>query len=403
MKVLISAYACEPGKGSEPMVGWCWANEISKLGHKVWVMTRANNRSTIQAYEENHGSTGIEFVYFDLPRLFLKLKRLPGGIYPYYYLWQLIAFFHAFRLQRAIGFDRVHQLTFVSIRFPTFMTLLGVPSILGPMGGGERSPHSLRRALGLRFWLLDTWRSVVLLFHRLDPVRALGMTFASQLCATTEQSVETLPWWVRKRTQVLPAIACAGSEQVSDDRPVNQRIELLYAGLHKDWKGLRLGMRALQRAQSTSDVDYHLTVVGRGKDHQLWRREVKQLGLQKHVEFIDWMPRDKLLELYGTKDAFLFPSLHDSGGLVVLEAMARGLPVICLACGGPGLSVDAKSGHRQDVSGLSADQIIDGLADGLRALENPNQRTLWSQGARQRADELTWRNLVRAIYPVVDE
>ncbi|HLE82176.1 MAG TPA: glycosyltransferase family 1 protein, partial [Dehalococcoidia bacterium] len=42
-KVLISAYACEPGKGSEPNVGWNVAREMARQ-HDVWVLTRANNR-----------------------------------------------------------------------------------------------------------------------------------------------------------------------------------------------------------------------------------------------------------------------------------------------------------------------------------------------------------------------
>ena len=48
MKILMSAYACEPNKGSEPGIGWQWAMETARLGHEVWVLTRANNRSAIE-------------------------------------------------------------------------------------------------------------------------------------------------------------------------------------------------------------------------------------------------------------------------------------------------------------------------------------------------------------------
>ena len=49
MRVLLSAYACEPNKGSEAGVGWHWALEIARLGHEVWALTRANNRAPIEA------------------------------------------------------------------------------------------------------------------------------------------------------------------------------------------------------------------------------------------------------------------------------------------------------------------------------------------------------------------
>lgn len=49
MKILLSAYACEPNKGSEPGVGWGWATELAKH-HQVWVLTRDNNQPVIEEY-----------------------------------------------------------------------------------------------------------------------------------------------------------------------------------------------------------------------------------------------------------------------------------------------------------------------------------------------------------------
>ena len=48
MKVLLSAYACEPNKGSEPAVGWNWALALTRRGYDVHVITRSNNRAPIK-------------------------------------------------------------------------------------------------------------------------------------------------------------------------------------------------------------------------------------------------------------------------------------------------------------------------------------------------------------------
>ena len=48
MKILLSAYTCEPNKGSEPEVGWKWATELSKIGNNVYVITRLNNKENIE-------------------------------------------------------------------------------------------------------------------------------------------------------------------------------------------------------------------------------------------------------------------------------------------------------------------------------------------------------------------
>ena len=62
LKILISAYACEPDKGSEPGVGWNWAKQISRF-HEVWVITRKNNRPSIEKeLEENIYQTYIGFI-----------------------------------------------------------------------------------------------------------------------------------------------------------------------------------------------------------------------------------------------------------------------------------------------------------------------------------------------------
>ena len=52
MKVLLSAYACEPNKGSEPGTGWNWLKQIARF-NEIWVITRANNRESIESALEN--------------------------------------------------------------------------------------------------------------------------------------------------------------------------------------------------------------------------------------------------------------------------------------------------------------------------------------------------------------
>ena len=67
LKILLSAYACEPHKGSEAGVGWHWAVELSRLRHEVWVITRANNRTAIDAELAHNPHPNLHFIYYDLP------------------------------------------------------------------------------------------------------------------------------------------------------------------------------------------------------------------------------------------------------------------------------------------------------------------------------------------------
>lgn len=120
MKILLSAYACEPDKGSEPGLGWSWALELASLGNEVWVVTRANNRKALESVKlEEHVSRKLRFVYVDLPYNLRRLKRLRGGIYPYYLLWQWKALEAAREIHETEKFEVVQHVTFVSARQPS--------------------------------------------------------------------------------------------------------------------------------------------------------------------------------------------------------------------------------------------------------------------------------------------
>ena len=373
------------------------------MGHEVHVLTRSNNRETIEAWLADHDLPGVQFLYTDLPPLFRRLKKLPGGIYPYTYLWQVAALMTARRAHARERYDRVQHLTFVSIRFPSFLGLLGVPFLLGPVGGGEQSPPRLRGALGTAFSLRERLRSALIFIHRIDPIRNWAMGKATLALATSAESAAALPRALRARTVVHGAIAGDGAEDPGPLPATDGPIDLLYAGLWKDWKGLRIGFRALAQAREKSHRPFRLAVVGRGPQEAVWREEVKRLGLDDVVTFEGWVPRARMLELYAGRHGFLFPSLHDSGGLVVPEAMARGLPVICLGCGGPAVSVGDEAGHVQPVDGLSHDEVVSGLADALVKLGDPEQQAAWRAGALARAERLTWRRQVARAYELFEE
>ena len=92
--ILISAYACEPNKGSEPGVGWNWAIELIRLGHNVKIITRSNNQNSINKLIKTEKKLKRNnFFYYDLPKFFLFFKnKIPFGVQIYYYLWQIFLY-----------------------------------------------------------------------------------------------------------------------------------------------------------------------------------------------------------------------------------------------------------------------------------------------------------------------
>src|SRR5206468_1925717 len=104
LRVLVSAYACEPDRGSEPGVGWNLVCQIARF-NEVWVVTRANNREPVEAALAQHPLPNVHFVYFDLPAWARCWKRRGYGVRLYYYLWQFCVWLVVRKLHRTIGFD----------------------------------------------------------------------------------------------------------------------------------------------------------------------------------------------------------------------------------------------------------------------------------------------------------
>src|SRR5215207_5807638 len=149
MKILISAYACEPNKGSEPGVGWNWARQAARF-HQVWVITRKNNQSAIESELSRNPVSNLNLVYHDLPKWARFWKRGSRGVHLHYLLWQLTALRKVQRLHREVEFDAGHHVTFVSFRFPSCLCSLGIPFIWGPLAGGERVPFRFYSVVGFR-------------------------------------------------------------------------------------------------------------------------------------------------------------------------------------------------------------------------------------------------------------
>ena len=129
MRVLLSSYACEPGKGSEPEVGWQRALHMLAYADEVWVLTRSNNQTVIER-DPLSRKQGLHFLYFDLPPWVLKLKKQAWFLPLYFILWQWGAYRLAAWRHRITPFDRVYHVTFVSMQFGSFMGRLGVPFIM---------------------------------------------------------------------------------------------------------------------------------------------------------------------------------------------------------------------------------------------------------------------------------
>jgi glycosyltransferase involved in cell wall biosynthesis len=399
LNVLLSAYACEPGKGSEPGVGWHWARELAGRGHRVSVITRANNREAIETELRQRPQPNLRFLYYDLPRWARWWKKGGRGIRLYYTLWQWGAYRRARRLAREIRLDCVHHITFGGFHLPTFMGRLNLPFVLGPVGGGERAPLALRRSFPWKRRALERVRDAANAAVAIHPVSRASFSRASVILCKTGETAACIPAAYRDKCRVQLEI---GTEPASLEVPAAESrnlrgLRVLYMGRLLYWKGLHLALRAFAEARRTLP-EARLTVIGSGPDESWLRGLARSLELQDAVEWIPWLPQQQAMQAYSQHDALLFPSLHESSGNVVLEALARALPVVCLDLGGPGVIVDSTCGRVVKTAGRAEPEVIRGLAEALVELTSPREWQRAACGALARAQQYRWETVVGAAY-----
>ena len=388
MKILMSAYACEPGRGTELGVGWNTAREVARY-HEVWVLTRPDDgREAIEAELTRNPVPNLHFIYFTLPILGSIWKLGQGAFQVHYYLWQIQAYFVALQLHREIGFDIAHHVTFVKYSTPSFLSLLPIPFILGPVGGGESTPKAFKQNFSGRGKIYEFLRSLSRWVGEHDPFTRMTVRRSILNWATTAETAERMIQMGASNVEVVSQVGLLAEEVAYLGQfplPDTSPLRFISIGRFLHWKGFHLGLQAFAKANLAKETEYWL--IGKGPEQERLQQLACELGIASQVKFLAEMPRDKLLQKLGTCLALIHPSLHESGGFVCIEAMASGQPVICLDLGGPAVQVTEETGFK--IPALEPEQTVKGLAQAMSSLANdPALRSRMGLAGRQRVNQL---------------
>ena len=357
LRVLTCAYACvleegAPVAGGEAVLGWNIVRQIGRF-HQVWVLTSASNRPGIEAELQRQAVPNITFVYIELPRWLRPFLTFLGGIQFYAYLWQIQAYWVARKLHAQVKFDAFHHITYANDWMASYVGgLLPVPYLRGPGGGAHRTPKAFlaEYSFGARLW--EQFRSFGQWVLRLDPIFRRGQHRARVILLCNREAAEAVPPRFKSKVQLFPVNGISaedfrifsganrngGSHAAPGQDPqglTDAAFHVLSAGKLLGLKGYSLAIRAFALF-AKHHADAKFTIVGDGPERSRLERFGSQSGiLNEQVHLEKWMPRQELLGLMRQCDTFLFPSLRDGGGAVVVEAMAAGKPVICMDLAGP--------------------------------------------------------------------
>lgn len=333
--ILATAYDIDPYKGSESATGWNFVYQIARF-NKVIVITRKNNKKSIDKYikEFNIDTSNMEFYYYDLPYWMRFWKKGARGSSFYFYLWQM--FMPLFVKMKKIDFDIAHNINFHTDAFPTFLWLLKKPTVWGTVNHNEKIPtqylssrkeilkENIKWNIKKLLWNFD----IFIYLARKKSILVLGGNSSVQL-----------------RLKIKPerfiSFSQVGSEKNIYKKKFKDTFNILVIGRFFTIKSFDIAIKSFARFLEINKFNKNisLTIVGKGPKEKELKQLVKHLKIEEYVNFIDWIEKKDLDVIYKNASLFLFPS-HEGAGMVVVEALSFGLPVVCFNNYGPGELID---------------------------------------------------------------
>jgi len=348
--ILLVAYQCGPGMGSVSQIGWEWFVRLSQ-SCQVSLVTHIRNKPAIES-AANKPHTA-EIIYIDTEWFAGPLYRLAKRIFPksehsVFLVSSLDYFvfdFTAYRQLRASikkgsNWELLHRVTPVTLFAPTWFGHLGLPMIIGPLNSGLNDPSGFDSTMKQESTWLIKIRGITRLLDA-----ALGSTkSAARILTANKTTINSIDQRHHKYCQMMLENGVDLSRFTATpwpDKPDDTNcLRILFTGRLIPVKGLDMLLKAVSIIRKQGKC-VQLNVIGDGPMRDIWEGMSADLGLTQCVTFHGELGIDTVALHMQACHVFCLPSVRESGGAVLLEAMASARPVIALNFGGPGEIVDS--------------------------------------------------------------
>ena len=342
-KILVSAYGCEPYRGSEAGVGWNWILQMARF-NELFVIARKNDKEKIEKNLPNEYENTVHFFYYDTCPFLQKIKKKEKGLYLYYWLWQIGIIPFIAKIIHDYKPDYTMHLTFGSLWMPTFLPFFNVPFIWGPIGGGDGVPKKLLSILPLKQRFIQSMRYVMIATSWLNPLVVIPSKKACLILCRTENNRDAIPKKYRHKCRVV--LETAMEDEVfancKDYDKISDYVKIIVTGRLVPFKNIMLALECIDTLIKEHQK-IHMSIIGKGSEENKINTYIQKHGLETVVDLIPEMPRDQLLKRLSDADIYFFPSLREGGSWALMEAMAVGLPVVCLNWTGMKIITDTNS------------------------------------------------------------
>lgn len=328
MNYLISAYSVNPYKGSEDSIGWNWVLQYEKnykKGDRIILLTKKFNEKDTRRGLKEFNIQHVELVIVDVPDALNWFREKHSAFHHMYYiLWQHWAWLWV--KHSGIRFDVIHHVTMNDYRIPSELyKAKGAKVIWGPMGGAQVTPRPLK--VYEKNQLVASFREFVNKSCSWNPFYKKVLRSYYKIYCINNETQKQISRIVGKDVPLMPELALRDEyKNLPIQKRNNDILKIVFVGRLIGKKGIAFLVDAL--SLMPTDMDWELLIFGDGDDRALIEKQITDSGIEKNVKLMGNRPLNQIAEAYQQADVFVLPSLRETSGNVLLEAMAYAVPIV---------------------------------------------------------------------------
>ena len=291
MKILLSAIACHPDRGSESGVGWKAAAALSKE-HTVHVLTSKGEQEGVELVLATGAHPNLSFTFFGTDAPYHR-NRLIARIQSWqrYVDWTRQSLEIARKLAAQHHFDFAHHVTYSSWRIPSPLWQLDLPFVWGPVGGAAVYPLHLLGSLAKRSAVFELVRGLSNLHASYSRSLRSCVRNSDAVVASNKETFDKL-LALRGRSDGMRLLfpTFFTDQQIAmfrcdpADKPPADPIRLFAGGNIIGSKGLIFALEALTLAAKRG-IHWRLVVGGYGPEVPFLKKKARALGVDQWIDF----------------------------------------------------------------------------------------------------------------------
>lgn len=400
MNILLSSYSVNPNHGSEDGIGWHWTLELAKHYNspqdKIYLVTKKVNAEDTRKGIEEFGLKNVELVIVDTPDWLNWYKEHNSAFHHIYYiLWQRVAYNWA--KKSGIDFDIIHHVTMGDFRIPGNMyKFKNAYTVFGPVGGGQSTPKSLK--CYEKYPVVEKVREIINKSRAVSPGYRSKIRQFSKVYAINNETGAIISKAVGKPCERLFELALPDEFKNLDiPQKNNDRPEIVFVGRLIEKKGLMLLLDVINALPK--DLDFALKIYGSGGLESKINEFISANNLQDKIVMCGNIEHSLVSQAYIDSDIFVMPSLRETSGNVIIEAMAHKLPVVALDMS---ICSDLKQNNCGEFINVNQpkEDIINEFADKLAYLiKNPALCSEYGENGYNYVNtNLSWEDKFEKVY-----